>query len=65
MFIICVCSGTHINSKKVTLDLVFSLTKNRNAAIFIRIVMEIDDCLGEFPLKKKTLACVARSVYIN
>ena len=56
MFIICVCSGTHINSKKVTLDLVFSLNKNRNAAIFIRIVMEIDDCLGEFPLKKKTLA---------
>lgn len=64
MFIICVYSGTHINSKKVTLDLVLSLNENRNAAIFIRIVMEMDDCSGEFPLKK-TLACIARSMYIN
>lgn len=64
MFITCVYSGTHINSKKVALDLVLPLNDNRNAAIFIRIVMEMDDCSGEFPLKK-TLACVARSMYIN
>lgn len=56
MFIICVYSGTHINSKKETLDLVFCLNKNSNAAIFVRIVMEMDDCSGEFALKKKTLA---------